>query len=299
MSKYTTEVRYICEKLAGFSESVGYSKASEAISKSRTKVFNFDYPIFDNNYRNVLETKILRHYYTREIGFETVGLWQFWLNTRLNEIMPYYNKLYESELLKFNPLYEVDLTTDYSKNLKGEENKNTNYSENTNSKHDIDTEEEIENESSTESEKNGTNKRDTSNTTDESLDHWDYYSDTPQGGVNGLADMTYLTNARHIVDTNHTANIGVENGETTDSGRVDVSGSSNTNKSTTDIGTGSKSGNSTDKTDINNVESYLQHVKGKNSGTSFSKLLTEYRETFINIDMMIIRDLSDLFMNIW
>ena len=51
------------------------------------------------------------HYYTREIGFETVGLWKLKLQTKLNEIMPYYNKLYETELLKYNPLYDVDMTT--------------------------------------------------------------------------------------------------------------------------------------------------------------------------------------------
>lgn len=45
----------------------------------------------------------------REIGTETYGLWHLYLDTTLNEIMPYYNKLYETELLKFNPLYDIDL----------------------------------------------------------------------------------------------------------------------------------------------------------------------------------------------
>ena len=57
------------------------------------------FPIFDENYRSVLETKILRHYYTREIGFETVGLWKHYLKTKLNEIMPKYNKLYEASIV--------------------------------------------------------------------------------------------------------------------------------------------------------------------------------------------------------
>ena len=107
MSKYTTQVRFICENYAGLTESVGYGKVDEIIASARKKVFDFPYPIFDETYRNVLETKILKHFYTREIGAETVGLWKLWLNTKMNEIMPYYNKLYKSELLDFNPLYDV------------------------------------------------------------------------------------------------------------------------------------------------------------------------------------------------
>ena len=47
------------------------------------------------------------------------------------------------------------------------------------------------------------------------------------------------------------------------------------------------------------TEEYLEHVKGKTPGASYSKLLQEYRETFLNIDMMIIDDLSDLFFGLW
>ena len=115
MSKYTTEVRFLCEQSAGLVESVGYADIQGVLDACRDKVFDFEFPIFDENYRNVLEDKILKHYYTREIGAETVGLWKHWLNVRLNEIMPYYNKLYESELIKFNPMYDVDLETTHKK----------------------------------------------------------------------------------------------------------------------------------------------------------------------------------------
>ena len=66
-----------------------------------------DYPIFDENYRATLNDKIIKHYYFREIGLETPGLFKFYLNQKLAEIMPYYNKLYKSELIEFNPLYNV------------------------------------------------------------------------------------------------------------------------------------------------------------------------------------------------
>ncbi|MBO7731579.1 MAG: hypothetical protein J6S67_03480 [Methanobrevibacter sp.] len=111
MSKYTTEVRFICENAAGYDESKGFNDVNEIIVKAAPKIFNFDFPIFDESYRLPLETKILRHFYTREIGEETVGLWKLRMQDTLCNVMPYYNKLYESELITFNPLYDVDLTT--------------------------------------------------------------------------------------------------------------------------------------------------------------------------------------------
>ena len=50
---------------------------------------------------------------------------------------------------------------------------------------------------------------------------------------------------------------------------------------------------------IDSTESYLLHVVGKNGGISYSKLLKEFRETFLNIDIEIIRELAPLFMNLW
>ena len=92
MSKYTTEVRYICEMYAG-GTSGDYDDIDDIVSSAREAIFA-SYPIFDEQYRPVLEKKILKHYYTREIGEESVGLWKMRLNNKLNEIMPYYNQLF-------------------------------------------------------------------------------------------------------------------------------------------------------------------------------------------------------------
>lgn len=117
MSKYTTELRYICENYAGNSESQGGKKVKDILDNSWDKVFDFDFPIFDNSYRKPLCTKILRHFYTREICEETVGLWKLRLEDRMNMLMPYYNKLYESELISISPLvnYRFDTTRNATK----------------------------------------------------------------------------------------------------------------------------------------------------------------------------------------
>lgn len=48
-----------------------------------------------------------------------------------------------------------------------------------------------------------------------------------------------------------------------------------------------------------NVDDYLEHVYGKRGSATYSQLLQEYRKTFLNIDMMVIDDLADLFINVW
>ena len=63
MAKYTTEVRSICEVYAGYNEEQGYNNVNDVIKKALPKVFDFDFPIYDESYRNVLETKIIKHFF--------------------------------------------------------------------------------------------------------------------------------------------------------------------------------------------------------------------------------------------
>ena len=88
MSSYTTELKTICESYAGFSDIAVYDNIDSIIAKALPKLFNFNFPIFNESYRITLETKIIKHYYTREISEETVGLWKLRLDSKLNEIMP-------------------------------------------------------------------------------------------------------------------------------------------------------------------------------------------------------------------
>lgn len=324
MSKYTTELRYICETSAGLVESEGYNSINEILESCREKIFNFDFPIFDEAYRPVLEKKILKHYYTREIATETVGLWKHFLETRLNEIMPYYNKLYETELLSFNPFYDVDLTT--TRNTVGtnignengtrEDNKNES-SSGSGSRKDTGTITDNGTTSTTRTDNLSEQTRDGGTETDNGSDvkkntRWDIYSDTPQGALTDVDNETYLTNARKIIDdgTGSTNTNTKTFGKTVNKTNTGTTGTSGTDTNTRTLGTVSNvdninttastnTGTSTKEHNINTTEEYIQHVKGKTPGISYAKLLKEFRETFLNIDMMIINDLSDLFFNLW
>lgn len=339
MSKYTTEVRYICE--TNTTEPVdgnGFNYVNEIINKSHSNIFNFEYPIFDENYRATLETKILRHYYTREICEETVGLWKLRLCDRLNLIMPYYNKMYESELLKFNPFYDVDITRSHGKSNTGTqsgegvesdvntsvENISTNNANSNSKTKTTETDSNVQNIKANNESVTGASEQNSSSATSDnskstgSSNRVDKYADTPQGSVLNIDDG-YLTNVRKIDDskedttTSTSGSVGSAKGSTNESrsGNESEINSGKVASVESDNGVNTNVGNeekelkenksrvNANTTKISNIEDYIEFVRGKQGTVSYSKLLKEFRETFLNIDMMIIEELSDLFFGLW
>ena len=276
MSKYTTEVRFICETALGLTDSVGFNDVESVLDKSWSKIFS-DFPIFDEEYRAELCKKILRHYYTREICCETVGRWKLFLDDKMKNIMPYYNQMYKSELLKIQPLVNVDRSVTHEG--KGSDSKSmrrsgTNSSQ-TNTTGSVDKS----------TQRNGTNSSQT-NTTG-STDTWSYYSDTPQGGIEGIQNNEYLTNATHNTGTDST-------GSTLSGSNNDSETEKRTDK------TESKQDGSTNENEVEEGkrnESYVDRVTGFEGNQS--EMLLKFRETFLNIDMMIIDELKDLFFTLW
>ena len=83
------------------------------------KLFDFYYPIFDEEYRLTFERKFIEHFYFREIGSETVARFKFNLRSTLNLIMPYYNKLYISQLSNVLNLNNYEVTETFEKSSNG------------------------------------------------------------------------------------------------------------------------------------------------------------------------------------
>ena len=283
MSKYTTEVRYICETAANLPESKGYSSIDEILTAAAPKIFDFNFPIYDENYRSILEKKILKHYYTREISAETVGLWKLWLDARMNEIMPYYNQLYKSALLDFNPLYDVDYTRTYTRKNDGLQESSSSGSSSGTGK--------------TTGKNTGkvTGSKETTTTDNEtgtfSGSKTDKYADTPQGSLQNVISGKYLTNAR----------IDSEDNETTRNNTGSVSDTTAETQESTQEGTNESTASSemSSTGKASNMEEYTETVSGKQGGVNYAAMVTEFRKTFLNIDMMIINDLSDLFFNLY
>lgn len=307
MSKYTTEVRYICEQKAGLQESVGFNNINSVLDKSWDKIFTTNWEIFDESYRKILCEKILRSYYTREICAETVGLWQLWLDSTLCEIMPMYNQLYKTTIYEFNPLYNTDMTTTFTKTVTGNDSKTTtgennkwndvsNYNKNT--KTDDYT---VKDSSKTDSTSKGNTNSESSN--NDTFAETNKFNDTPQGGIKGIESENYLTDIRMISRTDTTTNSSDENSTSSLNGTYT---NENLNKGTT-VNEGTNRSNTSERGTTNasetgtseTTETWTEKVMGKNNSENYGQLLVEFRKSIINIDKMIIDELKPLFMQLW
>ncbi len=271
MSQYTTELRYLIQQ----NFDIGLK----------------DYPIFDEGYRNVLNRKIINEYYFREIGQETPARFAHYMNHTLNMIMPYYNQLYQSELLKIDPLLSfsdseqqtrssdtstVDLATDT------QTGKSSNDSSGRESGFLIsgtEASEKVEEENANTQGENKTMVK----------------SDTPGGmlSVGSIKNATWASNAEMnegtIKDSGSTERDTVKSDETiTDTERTTTAKAAATMET---VGNARRDGT---------VETTEDYIKTRTGFTgSQAKLLEAYRKTFLNIDQQIVRELNSLFMGVY
>ncbi len=284
------------------------------------------YPIFDEDYRNELQKKILLKYYTREICEETFGLWKLRLNSKMNEIMPYYNQLYSET-------YEKYLGSDYNLFF----NHDTETVEAFDKKLDRMIENILNENVTSDSTGNETNTG--SDVTTYDKNYWKKMggagfrdthgngglttvsSDTPQGSVQfslsgGDTDATTVTgyaskvetvkgvvlqrNFQHDISEPEIYKDGLYNREGTEKERDSkdtfthghtVNTTDNTTRDTTS--TNKENGSENEKHRNNKT------VKGKTNNISYAKLLKEIRESIINVDQMILHDLEPLFFGLW
>lgn len=206
------------------------------------------YPIFDESYREQLNGKIIEHYWFREIGLETPGLFKRFLNRKMNEIMPYYNQLYKSALKEFDPYVNYDLQTTGTTNSVHNE------------KRDITRNEDVVSDGKTTSDSvtDGTSRT--------------LVSTTPQMQLSGHED--YASNITDTASNTKATGSGTQN--TTTNTRLD------------------------DLMNMNakNMDDYVNKVRGL-TGITNSNALMQFRETFINTDMLVIDELQELFMGIY
>lgn len=73
-------------------------KITNMWQNARVKLFDFNYPLTQNVSRETFEHNILNHYLMRRINYDTVTLFKIMLENKLNEIMPKYNMLWDSQI---------------------------------------------------------------------------------------------------------------------------------------------------------------------------------------------------------
>lgn len=261
MSKYTVEIKRLVEWYSCFACDKPMSKRIEL---SLSKIFDFDYPLWREDYKPILEKKIIMHYFNKEIAFETVTLWKFYLEEKLNLIMPYYNNLYATTVKDYDYLTNVNLKRVFNGSKNDEEKATLN----------------ITGETSDNGNETFTGNGESTLTGNKNQSTKSLKSDLPQANYNNLDYGTELTEGEQT---------GTENESTNTSNKSTTDRNNKTNINQDSIN------NLTKKQDENNIETET----GSNGNKSLTELLLEYRNSLINIDNLIIEELKDLFMLIY
>ena len=303
MSKYTTELRYICEVKSGIQiDQLPDTSPEDIVARSRDSIFDTGLVIGSQAYSDRIKDLILLHYYTREICEETFGLWKLRLNNRLREKVNYYTPMYntlESQAyIGLHPFEDTDLQTERS-----EERTDDSNGSNT-------TEQSVDADRSL----SGTvNKTTTHSGSDIRTDQYgkrvvdegtEYklHSDTPQGSVDGidaviegLEGSGFLSDAQKNTQLNTQTNSGSDVA-TQQHGHV-ITENEATSVTESEDRTLNGSSQYEDHTAVEG--NVTETIKGRRGYRTLSVLLSEYREAIMNLDEMIIADFEDLFMQIW
>ncbi|QGH74210.1 lower collar protein [Bacillus phage vB_Bpu_PumA1] len=289
MSSRTTELRHLVEMHSQHMEDVSQS---DKIEIGRKKIFNFKYPFFDENYRSVFETNFIRTFYFNEIGYETEAQFFFHLETWLRVNMGYWSKMFESELIEFDPLKNVDITRDYNKKNNKEQDDTRNIDSSLNSE--TDRTSNVKGDSRSDQ----TNRQvDKANQSDDDFNRA-LDSNMPDNRLtltlnDGEGALPYASNIKE-----NTANKKRDSNRTSD-----ITGSDIGKTQTDAVGkTDQKStANTKDKfnSSINNVEDYIFHEFGKTGTETYSEMLEKYRGTLLRIERMIFDEMKELFLMIY
>lgn len=302
--EYPTTIKELCY---GYTNGGTGLTLESIVHQAAPDVFSFDYPIHDENHRLALEEKIIKRYFYRRICCSDVDEWKLRLDARMNEIMPYYNKIYESFDYLKDILDDVDYTREIGQETTMAKSENTN--SNTSTAGVVDSAGSRTDNTDTSMQKTGSAERldngmsSSKGTQDTSTEGLSKYADTPQGTLEGLRTDTYLTNATMSEASENKTN--ESQGISTNQSKEDITNneSGSVDRKTDTIGTttsDSEISASEQKDGIGNENlSRNETVKGKMYGGSKSKYVMEYRQAIINVDSEIIGRLADLFLNVY
>ena len=272
-------------------------------------IWAFDYPsYYQGDEKAAFEKKVIDHYYFRQIGQETVGRWLHLFRARIREIMPYYLQMYKSvEIMNKieDPFGNVDVTETFEQTETGDRTGNTTGKTTANQTSSVESETDY-TDTDTHTTTDDTSERvsDTINETDtrnESAAKEHRYSNTPSTSIDSLDD--YLTEASRDNDTIEGSNQHTGNNSRT----ATAEGEHTTIGTTTRTGTEATTGTGNSVTDTegttteqsNNTIKHTLTRKGNQGVNTYAHDMIEFRQSFIDVDMMIINNLQDLFLMVY
>lgn len=313
-------------------QTANQSDVNTVIDNTYNWLFDFNYPCSEltDSEKRSLEKHFCMHFYTREIGFETFGLFKLKLQSKLLDIMPKFNKLYALEHMNLDFFADVDYYKKFDGTLEqdGTTNKRTGNVEHKNSGKDTTTTSGsyADQNSGTNTDvrtgkvKNTTGGTDTKTTTGSYTDantgsDKKILSDTPQSSIDIDTENAYVTSVEKDIagtSTTRTFNQYAENSQAGQYNETEFQNETNTNtdlRKTTRTFDDYKIENENNKSlkdiyndlldiiDKTDTTHNLERVYG-NMGNNLDKLI-KYRDNILNLEMMIIEECNDLFMLLW
>ena len=244
-------------------------------------LWDFDYPsYYKGEAKTAFEQKIIDHYLFHQIGVETVARFKHNFRSRVREIMPYYLQMYKSvEIMEGidDPFGNVDITETF-------EQTSTDTSSGTVNSTETGTTSNTNTESGTSSSSETATKTDNKTATEDSEHR---FSNTPQGTISNLD--SYLTEASQ--DSKDQTEKITSNGTVTTENESAITSNGSGETSRTNTGTS--------ETENAGTVRHTLTRKGNQGVNTYAHDMIEYRQSFINVDMMIIGALRDLFLLIY
>lgn len=273
------------------------------------------FPLFDENYRPNLIKKIEKALKIREIGYETPELWLDRLDNFFELEMPEFNFLYESNLIKIEPLLRVKLSETFNKQLSNESESEGSMNRE-NSTHQESTQEssgESNSDSSANSKSNSIGHSAESNivNSNSNADNKIRHSEFPQGnigddngGIDGEGSNYYSygdDSVNNSVDSSNSNGTTDNTDETTSESSSNSKTTASNNASAEGDTEFSENQSANNKTNFNELEQHTLIKEGLSNFTD-SEMLEKYLEVkgkLANIDKMLINKLlAEMTMNI-
>lgn len=91
-------------------DKVEKTKIRNLAKATHENIFDFEYPLSSKVDKEDFECQILNHYILRRIGFDTFTAFQLYLENKLKEILPFYNKMFDA-LDDFNLFKDGEVIT--------------------------------------------------------------------------------------------------------------------------------------------------------------------------------------------
>ena len=255
------------------------------------EIFPTDYLFYDDepSVKEEFERKFIEHFYYREIGFETPFIFKQRLNALFLLRMPYWKKLYQTELESkgINFLFNKDLKETFIREIESQNTMTGN--------------------TSLEQTNNGTASNETTQTTSGTMSSTNESESTQSGTTTSTGKESFL---RDGVATASLSD-GYLTGTTSSDGTSSQTDSTNGSSSATSKDELSSSGTATSSGNMTSSGTSSQNDTGKtlektellsqgNIGiTSSADLIKGWREILINMDEIIISECEKLFMKLY